>query len=557
MLGECSNFIDLLLRYASDVLKVTDKDGVIKFVSPSVEKVKGYSPKELVGKLIFDFVHPEDLGLFKEAFKQCLSHPGEVINTEVRMLIKNNAYKFFDVTMHCPPEIENFGVVLDERDITQRKLFERRLEHFLYNDELTGLPNRKLFTEQLKILLAVAKKQRVRVGVVVIDVRDFKRIVELYGIGFGDKVLKLIGGRLLAFKRAIDLVGRLWGDEFALAFVLDSGLSGVHPLIEELDKALSAPMNIKGVEIRIKTNMGISFFPDDGEDPNELIQKAHLALSYARERNFLFHLFSQELEENIKKRFIVRSELINALENKEFILFYQPILKARGLEVVGAEALLRWRHPEKGLLSPVYFLEVAMDTGLIVDIGKLVISMVMGQLKEWFSYGLKLRVSFNVSLKEFIHEDFINFLISQVEEKGVRPEYVDIEITESAACDEPDRVKRIMELLKQYGFMLSLDDFGTGYSSLKALVDFPIDRIKVDKSFISNMLEDRKSYQVVYTSCLLGNSLSFITVAEGVETREQLSVLLEMGFDEVQGFYFSKPLSPKDFEFFVKRTKFA
>jgi len=557
MLGEYPDFMNLLLKYASDVLKVVDKNGIIKFVSPSVERIKGFTPDELIGKSIFDFIHPEDLSLFREAFERCLTHPGEVIETEIRMLIKEKAYKFFDITLHCPPEIRDFGVVLDERDITQKKLFERRLEHLLYNDEVTGLPNRKLFTEQLRILLVLAHRERIRVGVAVIDIRDFRRIVELYGVSVGDKVLKFIGGRLLSFKRPMDLVSRLWSDEFAFAFVLESGLSGVHSFIEELNKVLSAPVNIGKFSIRVGVNMGISFFPDDSDDPSELIQKAHLALSYAKEHNFLFHLFSKELEDHIKARFEIRDELLNALERREFTMFYQPIIKARNLEVVGAEALLRWQHPERGLLSPLQFLDVAMETGLIVDIGRLVISMVMEQLKRWLSKGLKLRVSFNASLKEFIHEDFAAFLISKVKEEGVAPEYVDIEITEAATCDEPERVKRIMELLKQHGFMLSLDDFGTGFSSLKALVDFPIDRIKIDKSFVCGMLDDEKSYQVVYASCLLGDSLSFITVAEGVETKEQFEALLRLGVDEVQGFYFSKPLPSQDFEVFVRRTKLA
>ena len=543
---------EFLLSNISGVVGILDSKGRISYISPSVKKVSGYATCDVEGKSFFDFIHPADRGDVKRAFESVLEGRKQNIVVECKKRIAEGSYKFFEVSFsHIKPGIvKGFrGVVFGSIDVTDRKMMEYRLYQLIYTDEVTGLPNRKLFEEKLKTAMAIAKRTGRCVAVMVVDVRNMRRICDLYGSSVGDSLLREFGNRLIGMLRVSDIVGRLWSDEFVVALVDLASPYQVERVVERIVKKLRGYYNVSGLSIYVDVWIGVAIFPIDTEEPEELIRKAHLAMTFAKEKREHLRFYSQDVEGLIKKKQVLQNELVRALQKREFVLYFQPIFSAYGSKVVAAEALLRWNHPERGIISPDDFIPLAEEVGLILPIGDVVLEMVVDQMKRWRDKGLNLRVAVNVSQKELHGQNFVSRFDWVLKE--VPPELLELEITETAAFEDKEAVSSIVAELKKRGLSISLDDFGTGYSSLEALVNLPVDKFKIDKTFVINMFKDDKSAKVVKTVLQMGEALGVKVVAEGVETKEHFETLKEWGCHEFQGYYFSKPLPAQEFERFV------
>ena len=369
----------------------------------------------------------------------------------------------------------------------------------------------------------------------------------------GDLLLQLVAARLKACARETDTISRLGGDEFVILLSSITEPSDAMHVAQKVVDAISAPFALGGNEVNIGTSIGIAIYPDNGEDRQSLIKNADAAMYHAKENgrnNFQF--FSPSMNDKAFERLSLENDIRRALKGDEFFLQYQPQLDIRTGKIVGIEALIRWRHPEQGLIPPNSFIPIAEKSGLIIPIGEWVLRAVCAQITAWRIAGLPSFVTaVNISAQHFKHKSFMESLAKILEETGISPSLLELEITESAIMESAESVLDTLHALKQTGFSLSIDDFGTGYSSLSYLKHFPIDKLKIDRSFVQDISTDSSNNAIIETIINMGHNLKLKVIAEGVETAEQLDILHSLQCDEVQGYYFSRPLSPQDFVAFA------
>ncbi len=432
--------------------------------------------------------------------------------------------------------------------IILRKKSEDTIEQLAYYDQLTGLPNRALFMDRLKQSLARASRYDTYLGLLFMDLDHFKNLNDTFGHVIGDKFLKSAAERLKTFARTSDSVARLSGDEF-LFFVGDQyDANGIAVVAGKVSSIFKEPFNIDGNEFFMTVSIGVSIYPNDGKDVTTLMKNADTAMYKAKvEGGGAIHLYTASMNERALERLELENRLRRALERDEFYLDYQAQVDIETFKVVGVEALIRWRSEHLGFVSPDEFIPVAETTRLIVPIGEWVLREACEEMVRLHNQGLKdLCVAVNVSLYQLKDRSFFDTLSSVLEETGLDPKYLELEITESVAMDNVEESVRLLNELKNKGIRLSIDDFGTGYSSLEHLKRMPIDVLKIDMSFIRNITEDDDDKKIVETIVKIGHGFNCKVIAEGVETPEQLEVLRDVGCDIIQGYLFSKPVAPKE-----------
>lgn len=448
--------------------------------------------------------------------------------------------------------IANGHDLLDE--ITQRK--QANLFYLAHFDQLTKLPNRVLFLDRLQMAILESTRQKTKVGLLFIDLDNFKHFNDSMGHGFGDKLLLSVAGRLSACTRDIDTVARLAGDEFTILLENISSQEDLDILCNRIIEAMGFPLQIMGREVFITASIGTAICPDDDTDANNLLVKADAAMYQAKRsgrntyRHYMpgMHLYSID-------RMTLETDLRMAIDREEFELHYQPQVSLIAGVVSGNEALLRWKHPERGLLSPIHFIEIAEETGLIVQIGEWVLREACRQHVAWIANGLPaISISVNISAMQFYQQEFSAMVRTIIEESGMNPVYLELELTESLFMHDVDTVLKTLHELHELGVRLAIDDFGTGYSNLSYLRRFPIDRLKVDQSFIRDIEKEPVNAEIVKAIATLGKSMSLELVAEGVETDSELELAELSGCDFVQGYRFSKPLPAIQFETWVKEN---
>lgn len=426
-------------------------------------------------------------------------------------------------------------------DITQRKQAE--LYYLAHYDQLTGLPNRMLFADRLEQACREAARSNELVALMFVDLDRFKQVNDSLGHSAGDQLLREVAARLRASARDCDSVARLGGDEFA---VLADGLSlpsDAEHVARRIVEAMQAPFQLTGQELFVTASVGIALFPNDDEDVGGLLAKADAAM-FEKKRNGRngFHHYKPGMHLNALDRLSLETDLRGAIDNREFELHYQPQVSLASGRPIGAEALVRWRHPKRGMISPGQFIEIAEESGLIVRLGEWVLREACRQLREWLDAGLPpLRMSVNVSAIQFREEHFCRTVKSIIEEAGVPPALVELELTESIVMHHAASVLGTLERLKQVGVRLAIDDFGTGFSSLNYLRRFPIDRLKIDQSFIRGIEHTPVNESIVRAIAALAQSLSLEIIAEGTETEAELAVLRACRCDEAQGYHFLRP----------------
>ncbi|MFO1321277.1 MAG: EAL domain-containing protein [Burkholderiales bacterium] len=434
------------------------------------------------------------------------------------------------------------------RDITARKSAEARIHHLAYHDELTGLPNRALFNRTLATMLARGGREPNRFAVMLVDLDGFKHINDTLGHEYGDQILREVGARLRRCVRDSDIVARLGGDEFVMLVAdlvtpEDAGTIG-----RKMLHAIAEPCHLAGQALVVTASAGISVFPRDGADQQTLMKNADLAMYRAKDRgknNFEFH--AEDMNLHSRQRLKLEAALRRALERDELRLWYQPKISLSTREVTGVEALLRWHHPEAGLLAPADFVTIAEDIGLIVPIGDWVLRAATSQHRAWLDAGLEpRRTAVNLSARQLVRPGLPDLVVAALREAGLDGRCLEIEVTESMVMRDPEHVADVLRQLRALGIRITVDDFGTGYSSLSYLKRFPIDCVKIDGAFIRDVPDDPDNVAITRGIVAMAHGLQLGVIAEGVENSEQIRFLEQLGCDEVQGFAFSAPLPPAE-----------
>jgi diguanylate cyclase (GGDEF)-like protein/PAS domain S-box-containing protein len=435
-------------------------------------------------------------------------------------------------------------------DITERKLTEQRVHHVAQHDALTGLPNRSLLQDRLSQAVAYVARSGNPVWVMLIDLDRFKFVNDSMGHKAGDVLLMTVAARLRAALRDDDTVARLSGDEFVV-IVSERGDQQLTPaIVQRVMQAVAQPVMLGTKEFFVTCSIGVAVYPSESTNPDTLIEHADIAMYRAKKlgrNNFQF--YTPQMNEESLERVRIESALRNAVEREEFVLYYQPQLDIKSGKVCGMEALIRWHSPELGMVPPGRFISIAEETGMIVAIGAWVLRTACAQNKAWQDAGFdKLRVAVNLSARQFGAADLIENLAAVLADTGLEPKYLEIELTESLFMSDITPAVELLHRMKGLGVNLSIDDFGTGYSSLSYLSRFPIDVLKIDRSFVADITRDANDEAIVTSIIALAHNLKLAVIAEGVETGDQLDYLRRHGCDEMQGYYFSKPLPAKEFE---------
>lgn len=453
------------------------------------------------------------------------------------------------------------GIVYSFRDVTSRKHLEKELIKQATYDHLTGLPNRTLFIDRVQQSITHAQRNKLFVAILFVDLDSFKYVNDSLGHPVGDEILKLFAQRLQSALRKTDSVMRLendlenntasrfGGDEFIISLLMNT--VNIHTLtiiIQRLFSVLTKPYHVANHELTLTCSVGVSIYPQDGDNPMTLIKNADIALSRAKTKGKgTFEFFIHEMSEKAVARLELENDLRHALKNHELFLHYQPLIDVQTKKIVSLEALMRWNHPTLGLIPPAVFIPVAEASSLIIPMGTWAIKSACIQNKAWQDKGLpKVTLSVNISGEQFKQENFVETIKNILEETGLKGQYLELELTESALFVDVNEVLLKLKQLKAIGVSINLDDFGTGYSSLSYINQFPIDKVKIDQSFIKNLSQSQKSKTIIQAVMLMAKSFHMKVVAEGVETAEQLHILGKLETDEVQGFYLSKPMSVED-----------
>jgi diguanylate cyclase (GGDEF)-like protein/PAS domain S-box-containing protein len=435
------------------------------------------------------------------------------------------------------------------RDVTDRKRAEQHIQYLATHDELTGIPNRSKFSRTLNLAIETARHHGGRLAVLFIDLDRFKTINDSLGHALGDTLLKETAARLSQVLRSDEAVARLGGDEFVVLVEGVTEIEQVKAVARDILTAVVKPIDLMGQECRVTASIGISIYPADGQDEQSLMKNADIAMYRAKDEgknNYRF--YSRDIMGRAIERLMLETGLRHALERNEFFLHYQPKQNLATGRITGVEALLRWNHPELGNLSPSQFIPLAEDTGLIVPIGKWVLETACAQNMAWQREGLlPITVAVNLSARQFADESLLKNIITALEETGLAPELLELEITESMVMQNAEQAIKLLAAIKQMGVRLAIDDFGTGYSSMAYLKRFPIDTLKIDRSFIREIPKNAEDNAIAEAIISMGKALGLTVVAEGIETPEQVTFLRNHGCDETQGYLFSRPVAPDEF----------
>ena len=546
-----------LIENASDFIIILDKGGLIRYVSPSVLRMMDIEEGEIVGTNGFAWVHPDDLGELASIFERRLVERGVGVPIEFRVRRSDGTWRLLEAIGNFDlldsPTIS--GLILNARDITDRRQAEDAVRRLAYHDVLTGLPNRAFFEELLRTRLSRPLVGDDGMAVLFVDVDHFKLVNDTLGHVGGDELLRTVSTELNQLMREGDIVARVGGDEFLvlLSGVSDEGdaTATARRILARLDKRRV----IRGRELRVTASIGISVHPGHGDDPDALIASADIAMYEAKYRGRNgYRLYSPAMKDDVVERLRLENELRNAIDREELRLFFQPIVDAGSERIVAAEALLRWRHPERGLVYPDQFVPFASESALISILDEWVLKGACLEASAWRRRGHDVQVTVNLSSRSLQRDDLVDLVRGSLDEAGLTAASLVIEITEGAVMTNVDSIVSELLRLRQMGVHISVDDFGTGYSSLSYLKRFPIDSVKIDRSFVAGVPDDESDAAIVSTIISMAHSLKLMAVAEGVESREHLAFLRSRGCDQLQGYFFAKPM-PADAFFTMLSAK--
>jgi diguanylate cyclase (GGDEF)-like protein/PAS domain S-box-containing protein len=539
-----------IVESSNDAIFIVSLDDVITSWNRGGEDIFGYTAGEIIGRQIFTIIAAECYGEISRILQTILN--GEQVRHYETTCVRKDGSRIY-VSFTTSPFLNADGKIIGNsviaRDVTERRKMEEIIKHQANHDTLTDLPNRQLFMNFLSKELALARRNETLLALLFLDLNGFKRINDTLGHCCGDRLLQEVAQRLRANVRESDIVARLGGDEFTVLMPDLAHTDDVGIVLNKILGVFETPFMLDDVAVDIATSIGVSMFPDDGESSEELMKKADIAMYDAKGsgRNS-YQFYNAEINARIIKRQRMEGYLRQVVDRGELELHYQPIVRTDTRGIIGAEALLRWRHPEQGLLSPDQFLEIAEDSGAIVPIGEWVIRNACNQARAWNEKGYPLSVSVNLSNRQFHHSNLIETAARILEETGLNPHNLEFDVTEKTLMADIDFSLRRMRSLTEMGISLAIDNFGCGSSSIHWINKMPTMKVKIDKCFVMNMLSESDDLAVVKAVIAMSHNLRMKVVANGVETEEQLSVIQQSGCDQLQGYVISRPLLPAEFE---------
>ncbi len=541
-----------LVQNSSDVILIVETDTTIRYTSPSARKVLGLSSKDLVGTKLINHVHPDDRAMANRFFETLQeSQSGEPGVQDWRLLRTDGSLVWTENTgtnLVREPTVEGF--VVNTRDVSERRTLQSRLAHQAFHDELTRLANRALFLNRVGHTVSRVPRGKHASAVLFLDLDDFKKVNDSLGHAIGDELLVATAARLTTCVRPGDTIARLGGDEFAVLLEDVDGMSDVLVVAERIAAAVSAPFHLSGRDVFVGVSIGIASL-EMGDLPDDVLRNADLAMYFAKSRRKgHFAVYEPSMHDEMMEHLELEVDLRGAVERHEFELEYQPIVNLVTGEVHGAEALLRWNHPTRGYVPPTRFVELAEETGLIIPLGRWVLKEACEKAREWQTHyrgGRPLQMSVNLSARHFQDPSLLQDVQAALGDSGLEPWALTLEITESVLMHSSDATLDRLRALKALGLNLAIDDFGTGYSSLAYLQRFPIDVLKIDRSFVE-AVGNRDADPVLARAIIaLGRTLQIETIAEGIERPEQRDGLRTLGCTLGQGYYFARPMPPQRF----------
>jgi diguanylate cyclase (GGDEF)-like protein/PAS domain S-box-containing protein len=540
--------LSVAMETAANAIFVTDAQGTIEFVNPAFETLSGFSREEALGQTprILKSGRQED-AYYQDLWQTILggeAWSGRVVN-------RRKDGELFTVTQTVTPILDDEGsathFVAIHEDITAKVEAEERIYHLARHDFLTDLPNRYSLMERLTHEARLAARHERPLAVLMLDLDHFKGVNDSFGHTTGDELLVGAAQRLAANVREVDLLARLGGDEFAVVQTELAGPDSAAELAARLIASLAPPFDLQDQKVYTGVSIGIAVSPPANPDPEEMLKQADLALYRAKEdgRNG-YRFFIEEMNTEIQRRMALGQELHRALDNDELFLEYQPQVDLRSRQLVGVEALLRWRHPERGIVGPLEFVPIAESNGLIVPIGEWVLREACQQVQRWRQEGLQpIPVAVNLSAAQLRNREFVDSVTGALSESGLEASLLELELTETALMEATPRTEETIAALSELGVRISLDDFGKGYSSLEYLRRFPLDKLKIDRNFIRDIRTSSRDATILRSVVSLAAQLGLDVIAEGVGPADHPELLLDEGCGEAQGFYFSRPMSPE------------
>lgn len=552
----CACIKAMAIETTGHAVAMADADAKLIYVNDAFLKTSGYTRDEVLGKSASMLCSGQNGEEFLRQIQNSVLSSGKWQGEVICLKKSGDDYPAWVCINSARDARGNVGHYSGfSLDISVLKENEQRLHHMAHYDLLTNLPNRSLMYDRLKQALSLARRYRYSVAVMLLDVDRFKEVNDTLGHHIGDQLLMEAAFRLVGCVRESDTIARMGGDEFLVILSEVGNATNVAHVAQKFLDALSKPFELEGNEVFVSASIGIVMFPNDGEDIHMLVKNADTAMYHAKaqgKNNFKF--FTEGINKSTVERFMLESRFRRALEKLEFQLNYQPKFDISSGKLTGMEALLRWYHPEQGSVNPSLFIPLAEETGLVVQLGEWVVREACRQNKAWQNEGLQpLRVSVNLSARHFHKKDLIAMVSGILDETGLDPRYLMIEITESTIIQDVEETIDTLNKFRSMGIGVSVDDFGTGFSSLNYLNRFSLDELKIDKTFITDIASGSDSRKVITAIIALAHNLKLSVVAEGVETKEQLEFLKESNCDQVQGYLFSVPLSSEQFRNQVQR----
>jgi diguanylate cyclase (GGDEF)-like protein/PAS domain S-box-containing protein len=549
---------EVVFEDSGEAIVVTDENNCIISVNRTFTEITGYSSDEVLGR------NPSILSsrrqsveFYKSMWHSLQEHGswrGEIWNRRKNGEIYPEWLSIRRVHDESTATTRHIGIF---SDLSERKDAVERIHRLSHFDSLTSLPNRLLMEEHISQAIAYAQRHKLQLAVLSVDIDHFKHINDTLGYLAGDQLLQLIAQRLQdCVRRGQDTVSRLKGDGF-LILLPDLDMNAAAQLAQSIITALSMPYPLEKHEASVTTSIGIGIFPGDGADTSKLIENATAAMYYAKENghnNYKF--YAQDMNASTLQRMTLENSLRQAMEQNEFLIHYQPLIDLKSGQVVGAEALLRWKHPEMDMVSPSVFIELAEESGVIIPLGEWMIGVVCRQIHTWQQEGTRIiPISVNISLRQFQQSDLPQKIEALLKDNNVDPFFLEIELTESTVMQDVDAAAKMLQRVKKRGIRLAIDDFGTGYSSLVHLKRFHIDKLKIDQSLVRELVDNADDSAIVRAIISMAHNLRLVVVAEGVETRKQLDFLKVLHCDQIQGYFFSEALPAESFASLLREGK--
>jgi diguanylate cyclase (GGDEF)-like protein/PAS domain S-box-containing protein len=543
-----------LFNYHPDGIFVVGRKGEIMSTNPGIQKISGYSEQELQGTTFGPIILKDDLQRTNDHFRQ--TKQKRVQNFQISIQHKEGFYVEVDiVSVPLIVKDEILGIIGIAQDITERKRAEEKLNYMAFHDDLTGLPNQRLFRKELRVALKQASNKK-EMALLFLDLDRFKHVNDSLGHAAGDKLLQIIADRLNKKIPKNSTLARMNGDEFVLLLPKIVCRNEVEQLAQELLQDLAIPVGLEGYDFHITSSIGIALYPYDGKDVEVLIKNADIAMHRAKlQGKNTYTFYAPTMDHNASERVALENDLRKGLENEEFVVYYQPQFNIKTGQIIGAEALVRWQHPTQGIISPQTFIPLAEETGLIVPLGEWVLRTACEQNKAWQRTGyVFMPIAVNLSMRQFMQDNLVDQIAQILKETGLDSKYLELEITESMTINEEHSI-HTLEQLHNLGIRVCMDDFGTGYSSLSYLKKLPISKLKIDRAFVWDINTDSNDNQIITTIIAMAHNFNLSVVAEGVETEEQIDFLRKHHCEFVQGFLLSHPLPKEELEkLILKKT---